>query len=208
MISRSTDIKAALRSRQRGFIINPFSVDPPAGGGSSPPSWSTTDKGSNITLSVSNRRATANSTAGGIRGAVSKNSGKWFIEWTIISVGAAGGGHVGVATSGTIVVGSIANSTAAGGTYLAWRNDRLIVFNGGNGGFVGPTPVNGGVYGFYIDLTSGGTAVITYNGSGIYSRSVGAGTYFPWFHSNASTSAAIEMNATPTYPITGYTYWD
>lgn len=37
MISRSTDIRAALRSRQRGFLLNPFRF----GGGASP-TWHTT----------------------------------------------------------------------------------------------------------------------------------------------------------------------
>lgn len=40
MISRSTDIKAALRSRQRGFLLNPFRFGSGGGGGGTDPHWS------------------------------------------------------------------------------------------------------------------------------------------------------------------------
>ena len=40
MIDRSTNIKSALRSRQRGFLLNPFRFSPSGGGGGSDPLWS------------------------------------------------------------------------------------------------------------------------------------------------------------------------
>lgn len=203
MISRSTNVREALRSRQRGFLLNPARF---AGGGGGSSVWNSADKSASITLSISDRRATQSGTGGGVRGLSGKSSGLWYWEGEIISLGGSGSAGWGVANSAT----SIANPTnfgTLGGVYLVWRNDRLVAFQGNNAGFQGGTPAVGGLFGCSADFTSGCTATLYYNGTSFYSRSLGAGTYFPFFTAGPSGGSAIQHVVTPTYLPSGFTYW-
>lgn len=169
--------------------------------------WNPADKGSGILLSNSNLTATQSGvTASGVRGLVSKSSGLWYVEWVINNVGGGDSVHWGIASSGT-TLGSVSNSTAMGGSYLVWRSDRNTYYNGAAAGLFGGTPANGGIFGAAIDFTSGATVTLYYNGSSIYSRNLGAGSYFPYFQSGVSSGGVVTLQSTATYLPGGHSLW-
>lgn len=73
-------------------------------------SWNPSDKNASITLSGSNRIATAGAGSPiGVRGVTSKSSGKWYIEYT--SNATTGDEWFGVSTSGTSLSAYVAGGT-------------------------------------------------------------------------------------------------
>lgn len=203
MISRSTDVRSALRSRQRGFLLNPARFGGGGGGGGSL-LWNPLDKGAGIALSNSDRTASAEALGGGVRATISKSSGRWYAEWVLTARGEYA--HWGMATSGTQLT-AISNSFTAGGNYLLWREDSLVAWPGDSPGSQGPSPANGGVFGVSVDFTSGALVTLYYNGSLVYARDIGAGTYFPYFNGGGSSGAVVTINVSPTYLPSGFTYW-
>jgi hypothetical protein len=122
-IDRSTDIRSALRHRQRGFILNPFVF---GGNDGNPGEWSPTRKSSAFTLTSTNKLTTHPSGLGTgtyvTRGVTPRSTGKWYFEVTYTRVSGTVGNscYVGIRRS-TDSVGTDRNT---GGRVFAAANNN------------------------------------------------------------------------------------
>lgn len=166
MIDRSTNVRRALRQRQRGFILNPFRF------GSAPPAalaWDPANTASSITLSNSDLTATGNANSGGIAKSLSsKSAGKWYAEvknTAYSSAGTNGCGMLGIVTPGEALTNYLGQGSGCAGIWrvstgvrsyfaaaetmhtgttalndvymLAWDADAGLIWFGRNGTWVG-----------------------------------------------------------------------
>lgn len=122
MIDRSTNVRRALRQRQRGFIINPFRFGGGGGGGGGVTAWDPANTAASITLSGGNRTATGNANSGGIAKSLSsKSTGKWYAEvknTAYSSAGTNGCGMIGIVTSGETLTNYLGQGSGCAGI---WR---------------------------------------------------------------------------------------
>lgn len=147
MIARSSDVRSALRGRQRGFLLNPYRF------GEAPTrtyaTWNPLDKAANISLYNSNLRAsTSPSTSGLVRSTVGKSSGKWYWEYTT-NVTA---GMIGVAL-GSAQLTSYPGSDGSGRGYF--HNGSKYLSSGASPYGIGYTSPLGKVIGVALDMDAG-----------------------------------------------------
>lgn len=71
--------------------------------------WNGSDKSTHITLSTGNHVATSVAGSGneGVRGTTSKSSGKWYLEYPVISFGGFGGGILGFGDASYSLTGGL-----------------------------------------------------------------------------------------------------
>lgn len=127
--------------------------------------WNPADKNSGVTLSNGNLTATSSVTGGLVRSTISKSSGKWYWEETVVST-----------LTHEPVVG-VANSTAnltlyLGGDINGWGyyGDNGNKYNNNSGVAYGATFVAGDVIGMALDMNAG---TLTF-----YKNGVSQGTAF------------------------------
>lgn len=179
MISRDTNIGQALRSRQRGFLLDPFRFGAGGGGSGSGTTWNPSDRGPDCVLSGGNLTA-SNTTSNfdGTKSTVSKTTGKWYWEVLIITQATAGDCFLGVcapAYSNALRLASAnpggiyrttgtryKNASTSGSTFSAGAGDIVMfawdagagdIWFGKNGSFAGDP-----VAGTGADLTGLSTA--------------------------------------------------
>lgn len=151
LIIRSADVRAALRSRQRGFLLNPFrfGVALPAA------RFDSAATSGNYTLSNSDRTLTATGASFGTASTtVSRNSGKYYFEMLVVASAAPNANDMTIGvTTGTGAnrfpsqIGDSANSwgyvAARGRYYHSSTNDGHS------------TCANGDVVMVAVDFTAG-----------------------------------------------------
>lgn len=112
------------------------------------------DKHANITLSDSNKVATGtNASSGNVRSVTSKTTGKWYVEFVVVTyIATTGFGFAKSTASLTTFLGGDINGWGIWGNYTG----ALRVYN--NNAFTtygSRTFANGEVFGLYIDLDAG-----------------------------------------------------
>lgn len=201
MIDRSTNIKTALRSRQRGFLLNPFRF-----GAGSGVLFDPATQGPGVTLSAGNTRASV-ADIGNARGSSGFSSGVWQFECRLL------------ANTNTYAMFGIGNSSTANTSYpgghttsLGWwnrngniyRNNVATAYSGGYN--------TGSILGCVVDATAG-TVAFYIDGSTAGFVSIGfSGTIFPMFGNGngaaiPSTDLVYEFLTTLVYPVSGATQW-
>lgn len=170
--------------------------------------WNSADKNAGITLSNGDLTAEANTTGWhGVRANVSKSTGKWHWEYTIVD--GTTEEVIGIALSSATLSGNPADG-AGGSVYLYWSDGNKT-----SGG--GTAPAYGASYTTGDRITAewdadGGTITFFKNGvsqgqafSGI------SGTYLPYLISNNTTqktTANFGATAFTDTPTAGYSGFD
>ncbi|MFZ2306845.1 MAG: SPRY domain-containing protein [Rhodoferax sp.] len=150
--------------------------------------WSTTDKGSSVSLSGGNLTATQTSTAGMVRATVGKSSGKWY--WEIKPTSTQN--NVGVAKATASLSNYVGGDANGWGLYSADGK----VYNNNAGGPPYTTYGNGDTLGFALDMDAG-TLTLYKNGSLIGVIVTGlTGTIYPaWGNAGSADSCVANFGA-------------
>lgn len=203
MICRDTRISAALKARQRGFLLNPFRF---GGGGGGPPSgstttWSPTDKTTNWTTSGGDLIATGNGSgsAESIRATAGSAASKIYWEVEFGAIPSPGqslyiGVALGPADQAITAIGSPFWLLAANGT----------VFSAGGSGSGGGGAVAVASYLMFAYDPATGELWVGYNGSWRNSGNPAAGTgevftfssldnYFPLLQLDGSAGSGYQV---------------
>lgn len=201
MISRSTDIRGALRSRQRGFLLNPFRF---GGGGSlaySP--WNAGSLPANVTASEAGYKLTRSGGSNGVRGVyhpVSRSAGKYAVRFLVKAAGASSQASAAGILSGSIgaYLGASAGGLALWANSSGGTNDQFF----SNGSSLAPGAFAGGAFTsdtevwFEIDLGAG--------------KAWGGINGYGWRTGNPATGASPLYTWTPgaSYTLAADMYYD
>lgn len=173
-IDRSTDVRAALRSRQRGFLLNPFRFGAGGGGGGdwiadwggavsyAPTTLNPGDKSASLTLSggdLTAVRASGSGWAAG-RSKVGKSRGKWYFEITNNANGSTTGDAMWGFARNADSLSTYPGNASLGATSMGWQannpTNSAKFQNGSLGAVSGYGTVAVGQYSqFAIDLGAG-----------------------------------------------------
>lgn len=109
--------------------------------------WNPSDKNASITLSASDRTATATAASQAVRAATSKSTGKWYFEITVNT--AAIFGCTGIAQVGSSLSNYIGSAASSYGVATAFT------YNSGGSTSTSTAVTNGSVVGVMLDLDNG-----------------------------------------------------
>ena len=204
MILRSTNIRCALRSRQRGFLLNPFRF-----GDATPPplvyefaKLNPADKSASVTLSGGDLTAARAAGSGWatVRSTIGKSRGKWYFEITNNANGSTDGDAMWGFMRNTDSLGTYPGNASLGATSMGWQANATPnsakFQNGSLGAVSGYGKVVAGQYAqIAIDLDAGKLWVKNSSASGWAGGGDPAAGTTPTFTFAANTHLHVALAA-------------